>query len=178
MAWLDRIEAALEPVVEGHRYDSPRGDLVDAVAKALIDSGRTLAVAESCTGGLVAQRLTDRPGASEYFLGGVVSYSNASKIRELAVSEELIRRHGAVSEEVVRAMADGVTERFGADAGIAITGIAGPGGGTKEKPVGTVWYASRIDGRTKAKTFRFGGGRQSVRERSAQAALHLLLRGL
>ncbi|MFP3948599.1 MAG: competence/damage-inducible protein A [Gemmatimonadota bacterium] len=176
--WLDRIEAAIEPVVEGYRYESPRGDLVDAVARALVDSGRMLAVAESCTGGLVAQRLTDRPGSSDYFLGGVVSYSNESKIRDLGVSEELLRLHGAVSDDVVRAMAEGITDRFGAEAGIAITGIAGPGGGTEEKPVGTVWYASRIDGETKSKTFRFGGDRQSVRERSAQAALHLLLRGL
>ena len=176
--WLDRIETVLDPVVEGHRYDSPRGDLVDAVARALLDSGRMLAVAESCTGGLVAQRLTDRPGSSEYFLGGVVSYSNESKIRDLGVPEDLIRRHGAVSEEVVRAMASGVTDRFGSEAGIAITGIAGPEGGTEEKPVGTVWYASRIDGVTESRVFRFPGDRQSVRERSAQAALHLLLRGL
>lgn len=177
-SWLDRIEAALEPVVEGNRYDSPRGDLVDAVARALLDGGRTLAVAESCTGGLLAQRLTARPGASHYFLGGVVCYADESKIRDLGVPEETIRVHGAVSEEVARAMVEGVTERFGSETGIAITGIAGPEGGTEDKPVGTVWYAARVDGETRCRRTLFPGDREAVRRRSAQAALHLLFRGL
>lgn len=178
VAWLDRVEAALEPVVKGHRYVSPRGDLVDDVARALLDGGRMLAVAESCTGGLLAQRLTARPGASRYFLGGVVCYSNESKIRDLGVDEDVIRAHGAVSEEVARAMVEGVTERFRSETGIAITGIAGPEGGTAEKPVGTVWYAARIDGRTRCRRTLFPGDREAVRQRSAQAALHLLFREL
>lgn len=176
--WLDRIERELEPVVAGYRYASPRGDLVDALAHALEASGRMLATAESCTGGLLAQRLTARSGSSVYFAGGVVSYANESKIRDLGVPPDLLEEHGAVSGEVAEAMVRGVVARFDAEAGISITGIAGPTGGTEEKPVGTVWYAVSVDGVTEVRCTRFPGDRRDVRERSAQAALHLLFRSL
>lgn len=175
---LDEVERRLAPALARYRYESERGDLVDAVAEALLSSRRTLATAESCTGGLVAKRLTDRPGSSDYFQGGVVSYGNASKVRDLGVAEEALERHGAVSEPVVRAMSEGAIDRFGTPCALAITGIAGPGGGTDEKPVGTVWYAVTVEGRTRARRARLPGDRSDVRERSAQAALHLLLRTL
>lgn len=176
--WLDRLEDALEPVVEPYRYEAESGDLVEALAALLTATGRTLATAESCTGGIVAQRITDRAGSSAYFHGGVVSYANTSKIRELGISETDLRDHGAVSEVVARGMVRGVVERFGVDCGISVTGIAGPRGGTPEKPVGTVWYAISVDGRVEAEHRQLPGDRRDVRERSAQAALALLHRAL
>lgn len=176
--WLDRIEEALDPVVADFRFESESGDLVEALARALQGSGRTLAVAESCTGGLMAKRITDRPGASGYFLGGVVAYADAVKTLGLGVDPHLLERVGAVSEDVALAMARGVAERFGADVGVAVTGIAGPGGGTEEKPVGTVWYSVCVDGRAVARRERFMGDREQIRERSAQAAMALLLKRL
>jgi nicotinamide-nucleotide amidase len=173
--WLDRMEGALGEL-ERYRFDGP--DLVAAVAAALQGAGRTVAVAESCTGGLLAKRLTDRAGSSRWFMGGVVAYSNAAKTRHLGVSAELIDRVGAVSDEVARAMASGAAGAFGADAGVGITGIAGPGGGMPEKPVGTVCYAVALGDDVTSERRVFAGDREAVRERSAQAALHLLLRAL
>lgn len=175
--WLDRVETALQPVVEKYRFEAPEtGDIAEAVARALEGSGRTLAVAESCTGGLVAKRITDRAGSSAYFLGGVVAYDDRVKTALLDVDPEVLEEKGAVSEEVARAMAVGVARRLGSNAGVGITGIAGPGGGSEEKPVGTVSYAAAVDDRVDVKTRRFPGDRESVRERSGQAALALLLR--
>ncbi len=175
---LDRVEALVEPVLRPYRYHAASGDIVECLAAEMTSAGRTLAVAESCTGGLVARRITERAGSSEYFLGGVVTYADEAKRAQLAVSGELLARHGAVSEEVARAMAEGVARAFGADAGLAVTGVAGPGGGSTEKPVGTVWYAVRLDGRTEARRSIFPGARRAVRERSAQAVLALLYRML
>ena len=135
-----------------------------------------MAVAESCTGGLVGARLSAIPGASEAFLGGVIAYSNAAKIRELQVPEALLETEGAVSEAAARAMAAGAASRFAADAALAVTGIAGPGGGTPAKPVGTVWMAAVADGRAAVQHRLFLGGRPEVRHRSVQAALDLLRR--
>lgn len=175
--WLDRVEEAVRPAVDRYRFEAPEtGDVVEAVARALEESGRTLAVAESCTGGLVAKRLTDRAGSSAYFLGGIVAYENRIKTALLDVAAGVLEEHGAVSEEVARAMALGVARRLGADAGVGITGIAGPTGGTEEKPVGTVSYAASVGDEVEVRTRRFPGDRESVRERSAQAALALLLR--
>jgi nicotinamide-nucleotide amidase len=115
--------------------------LEQVVGRLLAERGRTLAVAESCSGGLIANRLTDVPGSSRYLLAGLVTYSNASKVRELGVPAELIERHGAVSEPVARAMAEGVRRATGADLGLATTGVAGPDGGSTDKPVGTLWLA-------------------------------------
>lgn len=176
-AWLDRVEEALAPVVEKYRFEAAEsGDLVEAVARALEGSRRTLAVAESCTGGLVAKRLTDRAGSSAYFVGGIVAYDDRIKVELLGVDREVLEERGAVSEEVARALALGVARRLGTDAGVGITGIAGPGGGTREKPVGTVSFAASVGDEVEVRTRRFPGDRESVRERSGQAALALLLR--
>lgn len=147
----------------------------DLVARAL--AGRRIATAESCTAGLLAARLTDRPGSSDYVAGGVVSYSNEAKAELLGVDPALIEAHGAVSEPVAEAMAAGAIDRFGADTAVAITGIAGPGGGTPEKPVGTVCFTVTLaDGRKDTRTLRLPGNRSDIRERSTTVAMHLLLR--
>ncbi len=175
---LDRVEAMLAPVVSRYRFESESGDVVEALANALAVSGRRLAVAESCTGGLIAKRLTDRPGASEFFIGAIVAYSDAVKVEALGVDPGALARAGAVSREVVVQMARGVCARMGAQASVAITGIAGPGGGSDDKPAGTVWHAACVDDDVEARLERFMGGRDAVRGRSAQAALALLLRSL
>jgi len=147
----------------------------DQVAELL--AGRSLAVAESCTGGLMAARLTERAGSSAYFGGGVVSYSNEAKAALLGVDPELIERHGAVSVEVAEAMADGALARFEADTAVSITGVAGPGGGTEEKPVGYVcWCAKLADGSKLVRDTRLPGDRAEVRDRSTTVGMHLLRR--
>ena len=147
----------------------------EKVAKLLRDSGLTLSVAESCSGGLIAKRITDIPGSSGYFLLGAVTYSNDSKERVLGVPAGLIEKHGAVSSEVALAMAEGVRRVSGSDIAIATTGIAGPDGGSPEKPVGTVFIA--IDSPDGGITFlhHFEGDRNTIREATAEAALKLLL---
>jgi nicotinamide-nucleotide amidase len=175
-AALARAADVLRPALGAHYYGEEDIDLAAVVLASLSAQGLTLAVAESCTGGLIGGRLTAVPGASEAFLGGVVCYADASKVRDLAVPEELLRAHGAVSEAVVRAMVDGAMQRFGAGAGVAVTGVAGPGGGTPEKPVGTVWLAARAGAAERAVQLRLPGGRYEVRRRAAQAALDLLRR--
>jgi nicotinamide-nucleotide amidase len=152
------------------------GSTVDEQVAALL-RGRWAGVAESCTGGLLAARLTRLPGSSEYFAGGIVSYSNEAKASLLGVDPALIERFGAVSPEVASAMADGALERFGADTAVAITGVAGPGGGTEAKPVGYVcWSVKTADGRVLARDTRVPGDRDDVRERSTTIAMHLLRR--
>jgi nicotinamide-nucleotide amidase len=147
----------------------------DQVASAL--DGRWIATAESCSGGLLAARLTERPGSSAYVVGGVVSYSNEAKSALLGVDPALIEAHGAVSPEVAQAMADGALARFGADTAAAITGVAGPGGGTEAKPVGYVcWCVKTSDGRALARDIRLPGGRADVRDRSTTVAMHLIRR--
>lgn len=159
--YADREEATLESVV---------GEL-------LRRAGRTLAVAESCTGGLLAERLTRVPGSSAYFLGGAVVYTNALKIRLLGVPEALLAEHGAVSEPVARAMAEGVRGALGSDYGVGITGVAGPGGGSEEKPVGTVHLALAGPGGAAAhRRVRFPGDRERVRWQASQLALEMLRR--
>lgn len=162
----------------GQQLYSQDGSQVDDVVARLL-AGRRIATAESCTAGLVAARLTDRPGSSDYVMGGVVSYSNEAKIQLLGVDPALIDTHGAVSEPVAEAMAAGALQRFDADTAVAITGIAGPGGGTPEKPVGTVCFAVRLaDGPTNTRTLRLPGNRSDVRERSTTVAMHMLRRAL
>ena len=160
----------------GQQIFSEDGSRVDDQVARLL-SGRRIATAESCTAGLVAARLTDRAGSSDYVMGGVVSYSNDAKAELLGVDPALIEQHGAVSEPVAEAMAGGALERFGADTAVAITGIAGPGGGTAEKPVGTVCFTVMLaDGRKDTRTLRLPGNRSDVRERSTTVAMHLLRR--
>lgn len=171
---LSRAAAELRPALGAHHYGDDATDLAAVVLGLLKGGGHRLAVAESCTGGLLGERITAVPGASAVFLGGVIAYANEVKAAALGVPVALINDHGAVSEPVVRAMATGVSERFGVDASIGITGIAGPDGGTAEKPVGTVWIAARVQDREQAVKRRFLGGRDEVRARGAQAGLDLL----
>ncbi|WP_123027275.1 competence/damage-inducible protein A [Mycolicibacterium stellerae] len=157
---------------------SEDGSLVDDQVAALL-TGRRIATAESCTAGLVAARLTDIPGSSGYVAGGVVAYANEAKSGMLDVDAELIETHGAVSEPVAEAMARGALRRFDADTAVATTGIAGPGGGTKDKPVGTVCFSVLLaDGPTLTRTLLLPGNRSDVRERSTTVAMHLLRRAL
>lgn len=165
---------------ERHPHDvfSEDGALVDDQVAQLL-SGRTIATAESCTAGLLAARLADRPGSSAYLAGGVVSYSNEAKADLLGVDPALIATHGAVSEPVAEAMAAGALRRFGADIAVGITGIAGPGGGSDEKPVGTVCFSVGLaDGAYHTRTFHLPGNRADVRERSTTVAMHMLRRVL
>jgi nicotinamide-nucleotide amidase len=149
----------------------------ELLARALLDRGWTVATGESCTGGMLAARLVDRPGSSDYVAGGVVAYSNAAKTDLLGVPAELIAAHGAVSAEVARALADGARDRFGADIGIGITGVAGPGGGTEAKPVGYVCFCVTTDGgQVIARDPRLPGSRADIRERATDVGMHLLLR--
>ena len=138
----------------------------------------TLATAESCTGGLVGERLTSVPGASDVFLGGVVAYADSVKEGQLGVSGDLLREHGAVSAEAAAAMARGVRERLGADVGLAVTGVAGPGGGTPEKPVGLVFIHVEAPDASRGADFSYPGDRDSIRRRAAVAVLHLARRVL
>ena len=155
---------------------STDGSLVDDQVAELL-TGRRIGIAESCTGGLMAARLTERPGASEYVAGGVVAYSNEAKAELLGVAPALIEQHGAVSPEVAIAMADGALARFEADTALAITGVAGPGGGTEAKPVGYVcWCAKRADGAVLARDIRLPGDRAEIRDRSTTVGMHLLRR--
>src|SRR5262249_44941390 len=148
----------------GRIFGRDEEDLSATVGRLLRDSHRSFAVAESCTGGMVSALLTDIPGSSDYFLGGVVSYANTAKEQILGVSTDTLERYGAVSEEAVREMAEGARRRFGSDVAAAITGIAGPDGGTPEKPVGTVWFAVTDDsGAAKTKYRQFGGDRAVIR---------------
>lgn len=144
------------------------------LGKALAASGWTLAVAESCTGGALCAAITDVPGSSAYFLGGVVAYRNDSKIRDLGVAEALILTDGAVSESVAMAMANGARRRFGAGIGVGITGIAGPGGGTREKPVGTVCIGISAGKVRCSHRRRLPGDRKSVRRETVAWALEEL----
>lgn len=147
-----------------------------ALAQRLTACGLTLAAAESCTGGWIAKLLTDIAGSSAWFESGLVTYSNATKQSLLGVPDTTLREAGAVSEECALAMASGVRDRFDVDLAVAVTGIAGPGGGSPDKPVGTVWIAWQSrDSRPVAERFRFAGDRDAVRRRSVAAALDGLL---
>ena len=173
----DVYRRLLDRLVEQHgrRIFSTDGSTIDEQLIGLLD-GRSIATAESCTGGLVAARLTDRPGSSAYVMGGVVSYSNGAKSDLLDVPADLIETHGAVSEQVAAAMAEGARRRLGADVAVSTTGIAGPGGGTETKPVGTVCFGVAIEGRpTYTVTRRFPGDRERVRALTTTAALHLVV---
>jgi nicotinamide-nucleotide amidase len=175
------VYAALEEVIRerhaGVLFSDDGSTIDELVARALLDRGETIATAESCTGGLLAARLTERAGSSDYVLGGIVAYANSAKVHLAGVDPELITRHGAVSVEVAEALAFGAMRRFDADVGVGITGVAGPGGGTEEKPVGFVCLsAAARDGRRITRTVTLPGGRQDVRDRSTTVALHLVRR--
>jgi nicotinamide-nucleotide amidase len=173
---------AFEAVVRERHADtlfSDDGRSIDRiVADLLRSSGRTIATAESCTGGLLAGRLTELAGSSDYVLGGLVVYANEAKTALAGVGPALIARHGAVSVEVARALAEGAAARLGADVGVGITGIAGPGGGTEDKPVGTVCFSVWSEGGALTRRLHLPGGRADVRDRSTTVALHLVRRVL
>ena len=169
---VDRLRAA----ADGHAYGGDDSDLAAVVLETLRRGRHRLGVAESCTGGMLAERITAIPGASDTFIGGVVAYADVIKTAALKVPLETLEAHGAVSEETVRAMAEGAQRLFSVDCTIAVTGIAGPGGGTPEKPVGTVWLAARVHTTTRAMKRVFPGDREEIRRRAAQAGLDLLRR--
>ena len=160
----------------GETLFSVDGSSIDEQVAALL-AGRRVALAESCTGGLLAARLTERAGSSDYVMGGVVSYSNEAKVDLLGVDPDLIARFGAVSPEVAAAMADGALERFGADTAASVTGVAGPGGGSDAKPVGYVCLCVKTsDARVLARDPRLPGDRAEIRDRSTTVAMHMLRR--
>jgi nicotinamide-nucleotide amidase len=175
---LDRGVAALAAALGDPVFSTDGRSLEAVVGEALRARGWRVAVAESCTGGLLGGRLTEVPGSSDYVAGGVIAYDNAVKQRELCVDAGLLERHGAVSEEVARAMAEGVRARFEVEVGAAITGIAGPGGGTPAKPVGMVCVAVVTPRRLLGRTFQFPGDREAIRRHATAAALELIRREL
>lgn len=168
----ERAAARVRERLGGIVYGEGEDTLAAFVGRTLRDRGLTLALAESCTGGLVGQLITAVPGSSEYLMLDAVTYSNASKIRILGVSEDELRAHGAVSQEVACAMADGALRLADADIGVAITGIAGPGGGTEQKPIGTVWMAlARRGHKAEPRHLKLAGSRERIRMLAAYAAL-------
>jgi competence/damage-inducible protein CinA-like protein len=170
------VEAALVEALEPYVFARDARPVEEIVLALCRERAWTLAAAESCTGGLVAARLTRIPGSSRSFLGGVVAYSNALKEAELGVPREQLERHGAVSDEVAQAMAAGARERLGADVGLAVTGVAGPDGGTAEKPVGLIYLHAATPEGEKALELRLPGDREAIRSRATAAALHLVRR--
>jgi nicotinamide-nucleotide amidase len=177
-ALIDDLSLKIEKEL-GNSAFSFRGETMEeVVGRRLAMTEFTLAVAESCTGGLIAQRMTSVPGSSKYFIEGVVTYSNESKTRLLGVDKKLIKEFGAVSQQVARDMARGVRHRAKTDFGLAVTGVAGPGGGTEEKPVGLVYIALADDAHTEHKKLTIPGDRELVRWRASQAALDMLRRRL
>jgi nicotinamide-nucleotide amidase len=176
-ARVAEMEADFVEVLAHRVYGRDGTDLATSVGRLLREKGKTLAFAESCTGGLASALLTDVPGSSAYFLGTVVPYADAAKEAILGVAPETLRRHGAVSEQAAREMARGVRERFDSDLAASITGIAGPDGGSEEKPVGTVFFAlADRDGHESAKKRLYGGDRATVRRASAMYSLEMIRR--
>ena len=173
---VEEIESRIRKKVEKHIYSTDEETLEQVVGRLLTERKLTLAVAESCTGGLLANRITNVPGSSQYFERGVIAYSDPSKTEVLGMPPELIEKHGAVSREVAEAMATGVRQIARTEIGISTTGVAGPTGGTPEKPVGLVWIGFADHRETLALRFHFGDDRLRVKERATQAALELLRR--
>jgi PncC family amidohydrolase len=165
-----------------HRLDTAKKEhrlqVEEEIIARLVEQGRTLALAESCTGGLVGHRLTQVPGSSASFLGGVIAYHNAVKERVLGVPAEILEREGAVSEATALAMAEGARRLLGADVGVAVTGIAGPAGGTEDKPVGLTYVALAGPESRICERYLWRGERMANKESSAEAALALLCRYL
>jgi len=173
-ARVDELVAGLRERSGRHLFAEDDRPLAAMVLDLCREQGLTLATAESCTGGLVAARLTSVPGSSDVFVGGVVAYSNEVKARELGVPEATLERFGAVSEEAAEAMTAGARERLGADVAVSVTGVAGPGGGTPEKPVGLVFLHAQGPNGSLARRLDFPGDREAIRGRATAAALHLV----
>jgi len=175
---LDRIENDIRKFLGAYIFASGNKNIEDTVGAMLKERAITIAVAESCTGGLIGNRLTNLPGSSYYFAGGVIVYSNQSKIEFLQVREDTINKYGAVSDETVREMAEGVRRNFKTDMGLAVTGIAGPDGGTKEKPVGTVHIGLASDRNVLSNKYRFWGNREQIKINTSMMALDWIRRRL
>jgi nicotinamide-nucleotide amidase len=175
---IEALAVGIRQALPGRIFSEDGRELPEVVADLLRDQGRTVAVGESCTGGLLSARLTDVAGASAYFERSIVTYSNRAKIEELGVDAGLVERVGAVSEEVAAAMAEGARRVAGTHIGVGITGIAGPDGGTPEKPVGLVYVALDGAAGTRVRRAVFPGGRERVRYQATQVALEMLRRGL
>jgi nicotinamide-nucleotide amidase len=175
-ARADELSGRLTAPLQRHLFSHDGRPVEELVLEACRSRGLTLATAESCTGGLVAQRLTSVPGSSDVFLGAIVAYADGVKTRELGVPAETLEQHGAVSAETAAAMAAGARERLGAAVAVAVTGVAGPGGGTEEKPVGLVYLHAEGPEGGRGLDFQFGGDRESIRRRAAATALHLVRR--
>lgn len=177
-AYLEIAEAAafIRERVGDAIYGEDADDLARVVVDACRDQKINLSVAESCTGGMLGARITSVPGSSDIFVGGVIAYSNEAKVEQLGVSPASLKNHGAVSEQVVREMALGAQKKFGTELALAITGIAGPGGGTPEKPVGLIWICAAFGDGIKPLQMRSWGDREEIRYRAAQAAMELARR--
>lgn len=172
------VEAEIRSILGDNIYGEGETTLEDVLGSILVGKGLTIATAESCTGGMVAARLINYPGISASILEGAVTYSNEAKIRRLGVKEETLNGFGAVSEETAIEMAKGIASTSGADIGIATTGIAGPGGGTEEKPVGLVYIAVYYNNEVEVRKLNLSGNRQRVRERAATAVIDMVRRKL
>jgi nicotinamide-nucleotide amidase len=173
---LDDAAAAVLAELEGHAFGQGDDTLASALGARLTARGATVATAESCTGGMVGAALTEVPGSSTYYVGGVVAYANAVKVEALGVEPALLDVHGAVSEPVAIAMAAGARDRFGSDFAVSTTGVAGPGGGTDDKPVGLVWIGGAGPDGPWSKRLQVTGDRDTVRRRTVQHALAELWR--
>jgi nicotinamide-nucleotide amidase len=178
-AGLAELDSAVRARLGDWCYGEGGDSLAAALGRVLVERGLTLATAESCTGGMAGSLITAVAGSSRYFKGGAVCYANEEKVRQLGVSEATLARHGAVSEECAREMAAGMRERSGADVAVSVTGVAGPDGGSPDKPVGTVWLAVAGPGETmRCKHFVWPGARDSIRSLAAHWALALVLRAV
>lgn len=166
------MEERMKPVL------GTKSETEKEVAHLLTKTGKKIATAESCTGGLIASRLTDVPGSSAYFVAGLITYSNESKVELLGVDQSLLEKKGAVSDEVVEQMAEGVRKDRCTDIGLSTSGIAGPGGGTEEKPIGTVHMGLSTEKETKSRSFQFGGDREAVKKQTSEKALEWIIEEL
>ena len=175
-ALLDELTEKIEPALGDHIFSTSGETLEEVVGMYLVMKQKTLATAESCTGGLLSERITRVAGSTEYYLGGAVCYSNELKTRFAGVSPKLLETYGAVSKPVAQALAEGIRQKVQASIGVGITGVAGPGGGTDEKPVGMVFIAVADERGTEVREFRFPGDRERVRLLSSQFALEMLRR--
>jgi nicotinamide-nucleotide amidase len=181
----EEVESGVKLLADGIRgivskyiYTEDDRELEEVIGQILIEKGMSLAVAESCTGGLLGARITSTPGSSNYFLGGIVAYANDIKVNKLGVPRDVLERFGSVSAETAKAMASGLIKSFGADIGISITGIAGPGGGTDEKPVGTVFIGLAAGERLSYRKYLLSQDREINRERAVASALNMLRKEL
>jgi nicotinamide-nucleotide amidase len=175
---VDAELAKVNPLIQSYIYGYEKDELAEVVGRLLVDRKATLAVAESCTGGHLAHQFTQNPGSSAYFVGGILSYANQVKLEQLGVSSSILENNGAVSEECIQAMAIGVQKRLGTTYALATSGIAGPDGGSEEKPVGTVWIALAHENGVITRKLTLGGTRMQNIYLSSLACINLLRRYL